>query len=145
MPGARYPIEVVRGIPVVSAPAEIDASDAGWLGAVLLQAACCGHARFVVDMTRTQFCDSAGVGVLVAAHHRARAGAGEMRLVIPADGASVRRIFQLTGLDRVIPHFPGLDQALEQAPAVTPLRPPRPRRRPGPGIRTPAEPPPSQA
>ncbi len=37
-------------------------------------------------MTRTQFCDSAGLGVLVRAHKQALAEGGELRLVMPADG-----------------------------------------------------------
>jgi anti-sigma B factor antagonist len=102
---ARYPIEMVNGVPVVAAPEEIDASNAGWLRAALLEAAARGHATFVVDMTGTQFCDSAGLGVLVRAHNRALADGGELRLVIPAS-AMVLRVFALTGIDRVIPNFP---------------------------------------
>jgi anti-anti-sigma factor len=55
---------MVSGVPVVAAPAEIDVTNAGWLRSVLLEAAACGHGTFVVDMTGTQFCASAGVGVL---------------------------------------------------------------------------------
>jgi anti-anti-sigma factor len=140
MAGDRYPIEIVRGVPVVAAPEEIDASNANWLRAALLEAAARGHATFVVDMTRTRFCDSAGLGVLVRAHNRAQAEGGELRLVIPAS-AFVLRVFALTGIDRVIPNFPGLDEALEPAPAAAP-RPPRPRRRAKPGKRTRADRPP---
>jgi anti-sigma B factor antagonist len=141
MTGVRYPIEMVNGMPVVAAPEEIDASTAGWLGEVLLQAHCCGHGTFVVDMTRTRFCDSAGLGVLVRAHNRALAEGGELRLVIPAS-AIVLRVFALTGIDRPIPNFPSLYEALEPPPATAP-RPPRPRRRPKPGMRTrPDRPPP---
>jgi hypothetical protein len=69
-------------------------------------------------MTGTQFCDSAGLGVLVRAHKRALAASGgELRLVIPAS-AMVLRVFALTGIDRVIPNFPRLDEALEPAPAA---------------------------
>jgi anti-anti-sigma factor len=62
MSGLRYPIEMVKGVPVVVAPQEIDAHNADCLRAVLLQAAVRGHATFVVDMTGTQFCASAGRG-----------------------------------------------------------------------------------
>jgi anti-anti-sigma regulatory factor len=55
MAGGRYPVEIVRGVPVVAAPAEIDARNADWLRAVLLEAACRGHGTFVVDMTGTRF------------------------------------------------------------------------------------------
>ena len=134
MSGVRYPIEMVNGVPVVAAPEEIDASTADWLGELLLQGHCCGHGTFVVDMTGTQYCDSAGLGVLVRAHKRALAEGGELRLVIPAS-AAVLRVFAITGIDRVIPNFPSLYEALEPAPATAP-RPPRPRRRAKPGMRT---------
>jgi len=135
MAEVRYPIETVSGVPVVAAPAEIDASNADWLRAVLLEAAARGHATFVVDMTRTRFCDSARLGALVRAHKRAEAEGGELRLVIPAS-AAVLRVFALTGIDRVIPNFTSLDEALEPAPAAAP-RPPRRRRRPKPGCALP--------
>jgi anti-sigma B factor antagonist len=134
MSTTRYPIEMVNGVPVVAAPAEIDASNADWLRTVLWEAAARGHGTYVVDMSRTRFCASAGLGVLIRAHHWALAEGGELRLVIPAS-ASVLRVFVVTGLDRVIPNFPSLYEALEPAPATAP-RPPRPRRRAKPGMRT---------
>jgi anti-anti-sigma factor len=133
------PIELVRGVPVVAAPEEIDITNAGWLRSVLLQAADRGHGRFVVDMTRTQFCASAGLGVLVRAHKRALAEGGELRLVIPTSGA-VLRIFTLTGVDRLIPNFADLDEALEPAPAAAPRR-----RRFQAGRHTRADPPPTDS
>jgi hypothetical protein len=54
MPAVRYPIELVSGVPVVASPGEIDVSNADWLRAVLLEAACPGHATFVADRTRTR-------------------------------------------------------------------------------------------
>ena len=76
-----------------------------------------GHAT-VVDMTGTRFCDSAGVRVLVRAHEQALAKGGELVLVIPA--SAVLRVFALTGIARVIPHFADLNQALQQAHVVLP-------------------------
>jgi anti-anti-sigma factor len=135
MSGLRYPIEMVKGVPVVVAPQEIDAHNADCLRAVLLQAAARGHATFVVDMTGTQFCASAGLSVLVRAHKRALADGGELRLVIPAS-AAVLRVFALTGIDRLIPNFTDLQEALEPAPAAAP----RPgRRKPPQGMRTHAD------
>jgi anti-sigma B factor antagonist len=137
----RRPIETVNGVPVVAAPEEIDVSNAGRLDAVLLEAAARGHETFVVDMTPTQFCASAGVGVLVRAHERALAEGGELRLVMPTS-ASVLHVFALTGIDQVIPHFPSLYEAVEPAPVTAP-RPPRRRRRPKPRMRTHADRPPA--
>jgi anti-anti-sigma factor len=132
MPGVRYPIEMVNGVPVVAAPTEIDVSNADCFQAVLRQAHDGGHATFVVDMSHTQFCASSGVGVLARAHKRALAQGGELRLVIPAS-ATVLRKLAVTGIDRVIPNFPSLDEALEPAPAAAP--PPRRRAKPGMGTR----------
>ncbi|MGN6176744.1 MAG: STAS domain-containing protein [Streptosporangiaceae bacterium] len=134
MADVRYPIEMVNGVPVVAAPAEIDASNADWLRAVLLEAACREHGTFVVDMTGTRSCTSAGLGVLVRAHDRALAEGGELRLVIPAS-ALVLRVFAMSGLDRLIPNFPSLYEALQPVPAAS--APPRPR--PKPGMRPPAD------
>ena len=74
MTDLEYPIEMVNGVPVVAAPADIDASNVGRLDAVLLDAPARGHATFVVDISHIQFCGSSGVGALVQAHKRAVAG-----------------------------------------------------------------------
>jgi anti-anti-sigma regulatory factor len=112
----------------------------------VLAAAAHRKGLFVVDMTRTTFCNSAGLGVLVQAHQRAVADGGELRLVIPAS-ALMLRVFAVTGLDQLIPSFTSLDKALAPAPTAVPTEPapawPRKRRRrPRPGMRTPADKPP---
>jgi anti-sigma B factor antagonist len=116
MPEVSFPVEMVGGVPVVAAPEEIDITNAGGLRAALLQAAAHGNGTLVVDMSRTQFCDSAGLNVLVRAHKRAQADGGELLLVIC--GAAVLRIFAVTGIDRLMPTFPNLGQALAQPMAV---------------------------
>jgi anti-sigma B factor antagonist len=115
---ASFPVEVVRGVPVVMAPEEIDIVNAGRLRAALLEAAAHGNGTLAVNMSQTQFCDSAGLHVLVRAHLRAEAGGGEVRLVI-GDG-HVRRMLAITGIDRMIPNFPALEQAIPQALAPSP-------------------------
>ena len=120
-----FPVELVRGVPVVTAPEEIDITNAAGLRAGLLEAAlleaalldAAGHPAFVVDMTRTRFCDSAGIQALVEAHKRAQAAGGQVLLAM--SGAAVPRIFELTGVDRVIPSFASLDDALAHTPAGT--------------------------
>jgi anti-anti-sigma factor len=116
MPEASFPVEVVSGVPVVTAPEEIDITNAAGLRAALLEAAAHGSGTLVADMAQTQFCDSAGLNVLVRAHERARAGGGELLLIICT--AAVLRIFAVTGIDHLIPNFPTLEQALAPAPAV---------------------------
>jgi anti-sigma B factor antagonist len=110
MPDTSFSVEMVSGVPVVVTPAEIDITNADRLRAALLEAAGRRPEGYVVDMSRTQFCDTAGIHALVLAHKRAGAESGGVRLVIT--GAAVLRIFAITGLDNVIPHFASLEEAL---------------------------------
>jgi anti-anti-sigma factor len=114
MPDVSSPSGVISAVPVVTAPEEIDITTAYRLRAALA-AAGRGHATVVVDMTRTHACDTTGLHVLVRAHRRALAQGGELRLVLPRP--DIRRLFEVTGLDRVIRHFASLDEALAQTPA----------------------------
>ena len=69
-------------------------------------------------MTRTQFCDSSGLHTLLAAHKRAQAEGGELLLAIAA--APVLRVLAITSIDRMIPNFTILDEALAQTSADGP-------------------------
>jgi anti-anti-sigma factor len=109
---------MVGDVPVVTAPADIDITTAAQLRAMLGEPAACGNATIVVDLSGTRFCDSAGLTVLVRAHKQAQALGGGLRLVLP-DHCAVARIFTITGLDGVIPHFASLPEALPQAPPAT--------------------------
>jgi anti-sigma B factor antagonist len=121
MPEVMFPVEVVRGVPVVAAPAEIDITNATGLRAALLEAAAHGQGTLVVDLTRTLFCDSAGLHALVSAHRRALAEGGAVRLAV--SGGAVLRILAITGIDGVIPHFTSLDEALAPAACAAALPP----------------------
>jgi anti-anti-sigma factor len=110
MPDTRFPCETVSGVPVVVTPDAIDITNADYLEAALLECSGQGHGMLVIDMSQTQFCDTAGLHAVVGAHKRALAQDGEVRLVI--SGTAVRRIFALTGLDQVIPSFTSLQEAL---------------------------------
>jgi anti-anti-sigma factor len=112
----RHPL-MMNGVAVVTAPAEIDIVNAEQLRTVLREAGRLGHARVVVDMTGTRFCDSEGFSVLITAHKRALAEGGGLRLVIPA-GSPVLRSFRAIGLGRFIPRFGSLEQALPPGPAA---------------------------
>jgi len=111
-PQTGFPVQLIDGVPVVAAPEEIDITNADGLRTALAEAATHGQGRFVVDMTRTKFCDTAGLHALVAAHKRTLSDGGHLLLVMPDSG--VLRIFAITGLDGVIPHVASLDEALAQ-------------------------------
>ena len=66
--------------------------------------------RIVVDLTRTTFLDSSALGVLVGALKRVRERSGRLDIVSPPVG--VRRIFEITSLDRVLDLHDTLREAL---------------------------------
>ena len=121
MPETHHP-SMSSSVAVVAAPAGIDVTTTERLRVALLPAE--GHAQTLVvaDLTRTLFCDSAGLAVLVKAHRRAVAGGGQLRLVLSADG-SVARIIALTGLYRLIPCFRSLGEAMDPRHAASTWRP----------------------
>jgi anti-sigma B factor antagonist len=121
MTDVRYPVVVAGGVPVVAAPQEIDITNAAGLREVLLDLIP-GHAAVVIDMTQTQFCDTAGLHVLVMAHKRALTEGCQVRLAMP--GGPVLRILTITGIDRVIPRFTSLEDALAAPAAPAGRRPP---------------------
>lgn len=105
-----FPVQKISGVPVVITPEEIDITNADGLRAALLRAAAQARTTYVVDMTRTRFCDSAGLQAMIGAHRRARAEGGEVRFVVT--GPAVRRILAIMAIDRLIPLFGRLDEAL---------------------------------
>jgi anti-anti-sigma factor len=110
VPARRHPVLWIDRAAVVSAPAEIDARNAGEVLACLLSVIHEGPATLIVDMTATAFCDSAGLNSLVRAFQRAGASGIEMRLA--AGGPAVRRILEVTAVDQLIGTYPSVPASL---------------------------------
>ena len=110
MQDGYFPLTVVRGVPVVTAPGDIDATNAAQLCSALLEAAAHGHGTLVADLIRTDFCDASGLRVLLAARRQATAAGGEMLLV--SRGPGMLRILAITRADRYFRSFTSLEEAL---------------------------------
>jgi anti-sigma B factor antagonist len=108
---------MMQGVPVVSSGTEIDATNAYALRAMLITVAAHGYVTIAVDMSRTQFCDSAGLSVLIRAHKLAVSEGGGLRLIVP-DDSPITRIVSATGIGQIIPIFARLDDALIETPAI---------------------------
>jgi anti-sigma B factor antagonist len=91
---------------------EADLHVAGELGDRLSIALDSGASSIVLDLTEVTFVDSMTLGTLVANAKRARAKGGELRLVVT--GVPIRRILEVTLLDRLFP----IDETREQALAA---------------------------
>ena len=74
-----------------------------------------GHHSLVVDLSDVFFCDSSGVGVLVAARRLIRSCQGRLRLILPDrgadDGSHVNRVLGALGVRRLFDVRPDLDSA----------------------------------
>lgn len=69
--------------------------------------------HLILDLTGVSFCDSTGLGLLVATRRRLPAGA-PLRLV--GVQPLVARVFQLTGLTAVFPMFGTVSDAMAGSP-----------------------------
>jgi len=76
-----------------------------------------GHHSLVLDLSEVFFCDSSGVGVLIASRRLIRSCQGRLRLILPAQGAPegshVNRVLGALGVRRLFDVHLDLDSATE--------------------------------
>ena len=106
----------------VGFPEEFDISNAGDVAKKLRAVITPGGAAIVADLTRTAFCDSSGMRIIVLARDWATADNVELRLAVPPGPALV--VLKLVGLDRLLPIYPSLDEALAGGAAADAGAPP---------------------
>jgi anti-sigma B factor antagonist len=97
---------------VVSLGGEVDLYTAPELKQELHRLVSEGARRLVIDMTSTTFIDSTTLGVLLSVVKRVRPEGGAVVLVCP--DRNVRRIFEITLLDRVFAIVETRDEALAE-------------------------------
>jgi len=98
---ARVEANAVNGVEVVRVIGEIDLSNAAVVGDAI-GAAIPDRREVVVDLSETQYLDSAGLAMLFRLAQRLNYNRQELQLVVPAD-APIRAVIRLTKLDHVIP------------------------------------------
>lgn len=110
-----------RGWAVVSPAGDIDVVTAAELREHLA-GVCTAETGVIVDLTRVDFVDSAGLGVLVGALKRARARGGTLQLV--CTDRRIRDVLTVTGLTSVLRTHATLDGVVGGSP-VPPVGHPR--------------------
>jgi anti-sigma B factor antagonist len=118
----EFALEVERGpngVVVVAVVGDVDLHSAAAFGEGLDATITGGAASVVVDLSGATFLDSQGLGVLVRTARRLDPAEGRFRLVVAAP--QIRRVFEVSSLDRIFP----LDGTREEALARIP--PDRPR------------------
>jgi len=95
---------------------EIDLGRATDLRRELFGAVADGAQIVVVDLVTTTFIDSMTLGILLGAGRRLQQRGGELR--IACVDPNIRRIFEITLLDRVFAIYPSLEAALGRSATV---------------------------
>jgi anti-anti-sigma factor len=97
---AHVETKTVDGVEVVRVAGEVDLSNADLvrdaIGAVIPE-----RREVVLDLTDTEYLDSAGVAMLFRLAQRLGYNRQELQLVVPTD-ATVRAVLRLTKLDQVV-------------------------------------------
>ncbi|NML50177.1 STAS domain-containing protein [Streptomyces sp. R302] len=81
-----------------------------------------GRHHLVVDLSGVRFCDSSGIGVLVAARRLLRSCGGRLRIVLPEAGEGhghVTRVFAALGVTRLFEVYEDVPAALAGEPAAS--------------------------
>lgn len=93
--------EAGTGIAVLALTGEVDLYTAPELKQELVRVIDEGVRTVVVDLTKATFIDSTTLGVLISGVKRLRPTGGGLELVVT--DRNIRKIFEITGLDRVFP------------------------------------------
>ncbi|MBZ4324211.1 STAS domain-containing protein [Streptomyces huiliensis] len=82
-----------------------------------------GRRSLVLDLGEVRFCDSSGVGVLIAARRLMRSCQGRLRLILPAQGAvegsHVNRVLAALGVRRLFEVYPDLASATAETDSLS--------------------------
>ncbi len=67
--------------------------------------------KLVIDLSSTDFMDSSGVRLLMAAHEKFRESG--RKLAVAVNGGPIGRLLEITGVLTHLNSFPSVDQALD--------------------------------
>lgn len=104
--------QAAQTVPVVVVlPAEIDVTNSEQVYEQLVVALAPGVQTVIADMMSTVFCDSSGVHAIIHAYETAAERDIRIRLAV-SSATSVRRVLELIGVNRLMPVYPSLAEAL---------------------------------
>lgn len=97
--------------PVITLEGEVDVYTAPELKKQMITLLEAGARELVVDLTAVDYLDSTVLGVLIGGLKRMRERDGNLRLVCPSP--RIRRIFEITGLDKIFDIYNSEQEARE--------------------------------
>ncbi len=104
-----------EGSAVLALNGEVDVSNTAQVRDAGVKLLTDGATRLVVDLSRTEYMDSAGLGTLVGMLKRVKEAGGAMAIAGPQP--RVRRLFEITGLDQIFSICEDLDTAMKEVSA----------------------------
>lgn len=99
-------------LPVLDVSGEVDVYTAPKLKSRILDKIDAGLYNIIIDLTKVDFIDSSGLGVLVGGLKRVSPHKGKIIIVINRN--NIMKIFNITGLDKVFNIYESLDAALKE-------------------------------
>jgi len=96
---------------IVDLSGELDAYTSARFREVMIELIEDGRAKLIVSLTNVEYIDSSGLGALVGGLKRASERNG--RIVIICHEPQVRKVFEITGLEKVFPLYEAEEDAVK--------------------------------
>lgn len=114
MVGLVVQVDERDGWAVARVHGDVDMTTAPRLREQVIQVVTGGQPNVVLDLQDVDFIDSTGLGVVVGLLKRTRGQGGDLRLV--STRSSLRKLLELTALDRALPLAGSVDAAIAGEP-----------------------------
>ncbi|HPP75316.1 MAG TPA: STAS domain-containing protein [Armatimonadota bacterium] len=98
-----------NGVPVIKLEGEVDVYTVPQLKQQMISLLESGTKQIVIDLTKVEYFDSTALGVLIGGLKRMRERDGNLSLICP--NPRIRRVFEITGLDKVFDIYNSVDDA----------------------------------
>jgi anti-sigma B factor antagonist len=99
----RISIRTLEAIPIIDLSGELDAYTCSAFRDAMIEIIEQGNFNIVVSMADVEYIDSSGLGTLVGGLKRASEKGG--RIAVVCKSHQIRKVFEITGLEKVFPIF----------------------------------------
>ncbi|MHB9035946.1 MAG: STAS domain-containing protein [Armatimonadota bacterium] len=100
-----------KELPIIELEGEVDVYTAPQLKQQIINILESGAKELIIDLTKVDYLDSTALGVLIGGLKRMREVDGNMVLICPSP--RIRRVFEITGLDKIFDIYNSEDDARE--------------------------------
>lgn len=90
-------------VPIIDLVGEVDAYTSARFREAMVDLIEAGAASLIISMMQVEYIDSSGLGALVGGLKRSTERGG--RIIIVCDNPQIRKVFEITGLEKVFPLF----------------------------------------